>query len=637
MRRADDSTAGHRPPRAAKELENLVAESSPDERIDSKVVKASATSPVEPQLPDEFEVPDSDVASPSMDFDVAPPRTAVREIPDQFWDLSIEEALKIGLSQGLVLRNLGGRILVNPDGEPTVFEPALQESDPVFGELAALSQFDATVSSTMNFAKNDNVFNNTLAGGGAREVLQDDYTWNWAVDKTTALGTRYTLSNSLQHESTSEPDLLVQFNHFWTATTEASIRQPFLQGAGPTFNRIAGPNAVPGLRTTTGVLLSRVTEDISITQFESGVRTYVTEVLTAYWDLTFAYRNYDAAKTARQTALDTWQLIKARFDNELPGGEADKEAQTRELYFLFDLQVEQALNGDARRGITGVLQAEANLRRLLGLPQSDDRFIRPSDEPIDAKLAFDWNQLIEFALDRRVELRAQRFRIKRRELELIAAKNFILPRLDGIFRYRFNGFGDDLLGGGAGRFASAGKDYFSGDHMEWEAGVQFSAPLGFRQGHAAVRNAELGLMRDRVILDEQEQAVLFALGTAVRKLEQGYVALQLAYNRMLAAQETVDARLATFESEAKDATNLLDAQQRLADAQTEFFRAQQDYALAQVAVQDESGMLLAEYGVELSEDPNELCGVTEHRRRLVFVVPNAVNYCLNRPRRVSWQ
>lgn len=585
---------------------------------------------IAPQLPDEIEFRNPELSSAPPDVDAAPPRTSIDTIPDEYWDMSIDEALQIGLAQATVMRNLGGRVLNNPDAEPTIYEPAIIEADPIFGEQAALSQFDTVLNGAMNFAKNDNVFNNSLAGGGAREVLQDLFTWNWSVDKTAATGTRFTLANSMQHESTSEPNLLVQFNHFWTVSTEATIRQPLMQGRGVDFNRIVGPNAQPGFRTTTGILLARINEDISITQFEAGVRTYVQEVLSAYWDLNFAYRNYDSAKTARQTALDTWQMIKARFDNNLPGGEADKEAQTRELYYLFDLQVEQALNGDPRRGITGVFQAEANLRRLLGLPQSDKRFIRPIDEPIDAKLTFDWSQLVEFAIERRVELRSQRWRIKRRELELIAAKNFLMPRLDGVVRYRNNGFGDDLTGGGSERFSSAAKDYFKGDHQEWEAGFQLNAPLGFRQGHAAVRNAELSLMRDRAVLDEQQKHIIFALGNAVRQLEQGYSSMQLAYNRLLAAQETVDARLATFESEAKAANELLDAQQRLADAQTEFYRAQSDYARAQIAVQDESGMLLDEYGLELNEEDGEFCGTNDVPYCWTRSPGEILNYCLSR-------
>ena len=49
------------------------------------------------------------------------------------------------------------------------------------------------------------------------------------------------------------------------------------------------------------------------------------------------------------------------------------------------------------------------------------------------------------AMARNVDLRRQKWRVKETELELIAAKNFLLPRLDAVGQYRWRGLGDDLL------------------------------------------------------------------------------------------------------------------------------------------------------------------------------------------------
>jgi outer membrane protein TolC len=544
--------------------------------------------------------------------EAAPPLVRTSEMPTEFWELTIDEALQIGLANSQMIRSLGGRILANPDAEPSYFDPALQESDPIFGAQAALSQFDARIDGSLTYAKNDDVFNNPTLGGGANEIQQDLTNLNWTIEKTSATGTRFAWNSSFRLDSNNAPNNL--FDSAWTTLAEASIRHPLMQGRGLEFNRIAGPNSQPGFRTSTGILISRINHDISLGQFEAGVRQYVQDLVNAYWDLHFAYRNYDAAQRARQTAAETWRLVKARYDNDLPGGEADKEAQTREQFFLFDLQVESALNGDPRRGITGVLQSEANLRQLLGLPQSDDRFIRPSDAPLTARCTYDWNELVDFALENRVDLNTQRWRIKRRELELVAAKNFLMPRLDALVTVRNNGFGDRLAGGQA-RFSSAATDFFSSDHMEWQAGFEFNAALGYRQAFAAVRNAELSLMRERAVLTEQRQQVVFELGNALRRLERAYNAMQIAYNRELAARQTVEARTAAFEAETAAADQLLDAQQRLAEAESEYYRTQTDYAIAQLSVQNETGVVLAQFGLSLAEEANEICGSADSRRR----------------------
>ena len=60
-------------------------------------------------------------------------------------------------------------------------------------------------------------------------------------------------------------------------------------------------------------------------------------------------------------------------------------------------------------GIVGVYGTERNLRRLMGIPANDGRLIRPADEPSIAKRVFAWQESLGMALDRRVELRRQRW------------------------------------------------------------------------------------------------------------------------------------------------------------------------------------------------------------------------------------
>ena len=78
----------------------------------------------------------------------------------------------------------------------------------------------------------------------------------------------------------------------------------------------------------------------------------------------------------------------------------------------------------------------------MGSAATDGRLIRPCDDPTTAKLDFDWCQIHNEALARQVNLRRQKWQIKKVEMELIAARNFLLPRLDGVARYRWLGLGD---------------------------------------------------------------------------------------------------------------------------------------------------------------------------------------------------
>ena len=70
--------------------------------------------------------------------------------------------------------------------------------------------------------------------------------------------------------------------------------------------------------------------------------------------------------------------------------------------------------------------------------------------------------------------------VKRRELELIAARNFLLPRVDAVAVYRFRGTGHDLAGHDNQPFGNALQNLVSGDFQEWALGVEMLSPANMR-------------------------------------------------------------------------------------------------------------------------------------------------------------
>ncbi|MFN3194111.1 MAG: TolC family protein [Aureliella sp.] len=569
-----------------------------------------------------------------VELTAAPPLSRLEELPEDFLTFSLDEVVQLSLQNTEVLRDLGATVLRNPQASPTVYDPAIQSTNPVFGIEAALSAFDAQFNSVMNYANNDDVFNNLLIGGGVNEVKQRLTTGQLGLSKTSATGTQYSITNGIENDINNRTNNL--FGNSWTSFFEAEMRQPLMQGAGLEFNRIAGPNGQPGLVGSNGVLIARINNDISVAQLERNLINFVSDVVNGYWQLVFAYENYDAILRARTGAVETWTITKSRFDNDLPGGEADREAQAREQMLTFEGRLVVALTGDNQTGATGILQAEANLRRLLNMPQSDGRLIRPSEAPDVMSIVHDWPTLVAAATARRVEVREQQWRIKRREMELLAAKNFLLPRVDALATYRNNGFGENLAGGGVGRFPSALKIASDGDYQEFEFGVEVTAPIGFRRASAAVRHANLQLARERALLIEQQRQIAHDLGSAVRQLTQTTRSAEVAYERLLAAKQTVDARLAAFEAEATPFDELLEAQRRLADAEVNYHRQTTAWARAIAAVSRESGELLERHFIQVSEEPGGVpsTGDLERKSRAIGRV-NSGSYGIASPGFVS--
>jgi beta-lactamase regulating signal transducer with metallopeptidase domain len=303
------------------------------------------------------------------------------------------------------------------------------------------------------------------------------------------------------------------------------------------------------------VLIARLNTDITLANFEAGVRNLVSDVEMAYWELYYAHSNLDAALTA----LETWRKVYARRIKGTKGGAAADEAQAREQYFFFRRTGEQALSD--------LYAAEGKLRYLMGLAASDGRLIRPSDEPTTAKVTFDWAATQAEALRRSVEIRQQKGRVRRRELELAAAK-------------------------------------------------EYAASQGDRRKNAGLRNAELALAKERATFQEAELELSHQVAYALRDLEAKQVICKTNLNSLVAVRQqlkALDILWVAGTTPQKGQTlgalfsTLLEAQRTLVQAECTYYNSLIQYNKAIMQVHFRKGSLLEQRGVYLAEEskPNE--------------------------------
>ena len=535
--------------------------------------------------------------------------------PNAVWDLKLEDAIRYALTNNKIMRAIGGQVQAPPEflsrmtEVPSIYDPALAESNPRSGVEAALSAFDTQFSIASVWDKNDTPSISFYPGVSAvsMEMMQDTNSFQTQLQKTNATGGTFSVRNITAY---SKQDVYYSLfdnlygSHIpanWTTNFQAEMRQPLLRGAGVQFNRIAGPGAQPGV--FNGVMLARINTDIALADFEASVRNLVADVENAYWELYFQYRAFDAAYAGSESALITWRRTYELSKHGARGGEAATEAQARENYFLF--------RSNAEQNLSTLYDVEAKLRYLMGLAATDGRLIRPIDEPTTAKVAFDWNDAQCEALARSVELRQQKWLVKRRELELIAAKNFLLPQLDAVGKYTWTGFGNKLLqsSGGTGDIFStdpepnAFQSLTDGNMQSWELGFQFSMPIGFRREMSGVRNAQLQIAKDRAKLQEEELELSHQLSYAIRDMETSAVESETNFNRRIAAQRQVDAVAAAYDTGTINIDVLIQSQQKLAEAEGVYYRSLTNYNKAIMQVHYRKGSLLEYNGVYLAEGP----------------------------------
>ncbi len=539
-----------------------------------------------PDIVDEFDTDGSDLLA-------GPPLTISSFQETLPWELTVEECVEVCLANSKILQKLGGVVVNAPGGVTTLFDQAIFETNGNSVE-AALSAFDAQVNTSFTYNRNERNFNNLFFGGGAANSITNTSATRFELAKTTASGATIALRNQIDYNRSNSP--ANTFGSTYDIVNLMELRQPLARGRGTLVNRIAGPNATPGVYN--GVLISRIRSDISLAQFETAIRDLVRDVENNYWELYFAYRDLDTKIAARESARETWENRKLRFENGV--GRPDDEALARQQYFNFQAQAQNALTG-VLNGQLGVMGAERNLRRLMGLPTSDGKIIRPISEPDVAPVAFDWDQSQVQALARRVEIRRQKWALRQRELELLAAKSLNKWRFDLVGQYGFRGFGDDLFGSRSRANGSAFDDLINGDLDDWQLGVELGGAIGNRTGHLAIRNAELNLVREKALLKEQQRQILHDLNQAFTEVDRSMANLRTSFNSRVAVQEELDPKRKRVNEGQDQVFFLLDAEQRAATAESAVHRAVADYNRALLNYSYTSGSLLSRYNIVLTE------------------------------------
>lgn len=514
-------------------------------------------------------------------------------------EFSLAEAVHTALMNSEIIRRNGeflvpgNSLLGSPNFVNSVYDPAIQESGVLFGGRgveAALAEFDATVASSLIFGQDERALNSAALGPGAT-FREHTAFYQTSLQKVFAHGGVVQLNNNVNYEWNNTPGTL--FDSTYSGNVEFLYQQPLLAGAGTEYTRTAGPivqsfGGITGV--SQGVLIARINNDITIADFEEAVHNLVYDTEVAYWDLYLAYRNFDTAVVARNSALDTWRLTAKQAGEVLIPAD---EAQARSALYQAEAAVETAQSN--------LYFSETVLRRLLAMPINDGTVLRPADEPVTAELVPDWYASLTDALTQRVDLRRSKWNIKSLELQLRAAEDLTMPRLDFISGYRVNAFGDDLLGGN-NTYDSYGNSLGAGNQTGWNLGLQMNWPIGLRQAHAQVRNYELRLAKAQKVLAAQELEIGHELAAAFQELARSHATMQSNYKRYVAAQENVtglEPRVLTEDN----VDIILRAYERRAQSELAYYQSLVEYNQAMANLQFRQGTILSYNSVRVTEGP----------------------------------
>lgn len=559
-------------------------------------------------------------------------------LPTEYVDLTLEDCISMALNNAKILRVVGGynaqtgstsatQLSAQPGQLPSIYDPAIAattsntqpltidsqgtrvasrgavRANQVGGVEDALAEFDAQFSALFGYNTTDrprnvgpgNVFNPQL-------FQAVDSNAQAAISKRHANGTITTARfTTVYSRNNIPPNGLGRFvPSDYTAALEMQINQPLLRGRGTLVNRIP-------------VMLARANEELALHEFEVNVRNLVQNVEHAYWDLYCDYRAFDSASRARNTAQRVYKNANDTLEEGVTGVAAAKNAAGR--FYQFQASMEAALYGSRVPGNDpdGVFGSERRLRELLGWGATDGRCIRPSDSPSFARVHFDWNDVVGEALARNVELRRQKWGIKQDELELISARNQVLPQLDAVLTYRWLGVGDTFASDERSglNFPAAGTSALEGltggDYQEIAARLEYT-PQAFakRRAMANISSSTLSLTKTQAELEDKEVALVFLLARAWSDIDSSYALMNSNQKQYQNIQEELEIyNIQLTDGGLQDKASLLDlllrSEELKARAEVSYFNAVCEYNKAIVNLHTLKGSLLDLNSIQLQE------------------------------------
>ncbi len=613
----------------------------------------------------DIEYPDVDVASLEEVTQAPRPITVIDPDFNSYMDLTLEQCVGIALQNSKVLRGYGtpslqgtrvapgvDNLANSPQAAGTFYNVAVRESEPGFigtpGQLSnpaniltntgldvnqgvesALADFDTQFTSGAFWSTNEEPRNSDQTIGGFLNPVvfqQDSVNWQSEFAKKTANGTQLFFRNTNQWIQNNNPLVsdvppgLQVLDSFYRTALEVEIRQPLLRGRGAFIQRMP-------------IVISRIGTDQEIANLEAQLQNMVTNVEIRYWDLHCSYRNMEAAKKGRDSALETWRIV---FNQYEEGADVNIQqvAQASEQYHFFDAQVIDSYNM--------LLTAESDIRWLMGIATTDGRIVRPIDEATTAPVEFDWCSTLDEALTYRPELRQQRWEVKKKQLAVAYSKNSLLPELNVTGLYRWLGLGNrlgtsfDNPANFPDPSSGAINELYGGEFQEFSLGIDYRIPIGLRRELANVRNAQIKLARDIAIIEDMELDVTREVSEVVRALDANRRLMQSSFNRWkdTVLEEEHFEQIVELGLETLDVA--LDAQRRKTQASAAFYTALCEYNKMIALLHRRKGTILAYNGIQFSEGqwPGKAYqDATEYARRRG--ASRQLNYGWSRPQVIS--
>ena len=416
-----------------------------------------------------------------------------------------------------------------------------------------------------------------------------------------------TSANHIDYETqttTIEPSLnipltsggTISLSDTWTSTTSelsnggdpsklysdniaAQISQPLLKNSGDEYNM-------------SSIQLANYQFEIATAQTTLSVINVIQSAELAYWNVYLAWHTL---------LIQTQQYH--LYEKELK--EATELYNTNNSKTLVDIySFEVGLAGSAAAVIkadNNVRLAIRNLKMLLNDPElsvGDTIEPFPITEPDMNQYEFDNNHLVQMGLAHRMELLESEFQIASDALQIKINENQLLPELDLIASYTWNGFDPNQM-------SNASSALFAGDDRSgWLFSIQGTFPIGNEAAKANLRSSILSRLQSIATREQRRVQVQKDVRDAVDNLTSSWMTHVATLYELQATQNNYAGTEKLYKLGQLSSTDVTQAIMRLGNAKLGLLQSEVNYQLAMVQLATATGTLMGHSQVEWKSETN---------------------------------
>jgi len=573
-------------------------------------------------LPSDLETSPSAALVIPSDATPVPPTVLDPDRPPRY--LTLGEGFALALEQGrlgvtnlrgLTIGSAGAQQFLNDDlgsfnGQSFAGDDAIRTFaiDPAIFAAnieASLSKFDTRWLSNVTWSKRDDAVANSVSS-----LQNGDFsTVNTGFYKPLPTGglAGITFENSYSRLAVgANQTTFAVINPSYRPTVTVQVEQPLLQNYGVEINQLLqahpGSTQIAGLRPSggtrvDGILITRTRYDQQKLQFERQVNQMVLNVESAYWNLYAAYFGLYASEQGLRQAFKTWQLTSELIKAGVRPAQDESEARAQFHRF----------RADRNNSLQGVLEAERQLRGLMGLKASDGQRLVPTDAPTLTEYKPEWQSSVAEMMQNRPDLLLAQQEVKLRQFDLVLQKNGLRPDLRGFANYNVGGIGTQLDGSGniadgngrGNAFASLADNTFN----TWNIGFRLDVPLGTREAHASVRVSRLNLAKSYISLQAQRDKAVLTMTAIYQELERTYEQIKILKARRESLGKQISALVERIAAGKEPQLILLNAQINFADSIRQEHAAIATYNATIAAWQYHKGTLMNFNNIVIADGP----------------------------------